>query len=206
MVYRRTARVEARLAETRERIVAAALSIVAREGYSAAGVPAIAAAAGLSTGAIYRYFPSKAALFDEVFRRASQREIDICAAAARHPGTARERLARVVETFARRALRGRRLAWALLAEPVDPIIEAERLRYRVPYRDIFAGIVADGVASGEIESQDATTTASAIVGAIAEALVGPLARDPAPEAEGELIAAIVRFCVRALGEPAKGKS
>ena len=35
----------------------------------------------------------------------------------------------------RRALRGRRLAWALLAEPVDPAVEAERLPFRRAYAD-----------------------------------------------------------------------
>ena len=47
-----------------------------------------------------------------------------------------ERIAAGVETFARRALRGRRLAWALLAEPVDPAVEAERLHLppRLPRR------------------------------------------------------------------------
>ncbi|MFS8586400.1 MAG: TetR family transcriptional regulator, partial [Acidimicrobiia bacterium] len=121
-------RVTARLAATRERIVRAALSLVARGGYGATAMPAIAAEAGVSTGLLYRYFPSKADLFDEVFRRASQREIDACAATAALPGSARERLARVVETFARRALKGRRLAWALLAEPVDPVVDADRAR------------------------------------------------------------------------------
>jgi hypothetical protein len=32
--------------------------------------------------------------------------------------------------FAERALRNRRLAWALLAEPVDPLVDAERLAFR----------------------------------------------------------------------------
>jgi hypothetical protein len=32
--------------------------------------------------------------------------------------------------WAERALRNRRLAWALLAEPVDPLVDAERLAFR----------------------------------------------------------------------------
>lgn len=59
MAYRRTEAVVARLHETRERIVDAALHLVARHGYGGTGIPAIAAEAGLSTGAIYRYFPSR---------------------------------------------------------------------------------------------------------------------------------------------------
>lgn len=199
MAYRRTEKVEARLAATRERIVKAALSLVARGGYAAAGMPAIATEAGVSTGLLYRYFPSKADLFDEVFRRASQREIDACAAAAALPGSARERLTRVVETFAQRALKGRRLAWALLAEPVDPVVEADRARFREPYRAIFADIIQAGIEAGEVAAQDAKTVAAAMVGAIAEALIGPLSEPPRPQDEAALIATVARFCVQSLG-------
>ncbi|WP_372019040.1 TetR/AcrR family transcriptional regulator [Tistrella mobilis] len=204
MAYRRTKMMEERLARTREEIVTAALALVASGGYAAASMPAIAARAEVSTGLLYRYFPSKADLFEEVFRRASQREIDACARRAAGPGTARERLAGVVETFARRALKGPRLAWALLAEPVDPAIEAERLRYRQPYRDIFAQLVREGIAAGEIAPQDADIVAAAIVGAIAEAMASPLTQPPEasatdPERDARLGAVIARFCVQALG-------
>jgi hypothetical protein len=101
-----------------------------------------------------------------------------------------------VETFARRALRSPRLAYALIAEPVDPGVEAERLVYRGAYRDIFAQVVADAVDAGDLPPQDPQVTAAAVVGALAEALVVPLhtgvaARHTVPE--------IVAFVQRALG-------
>ena len=37
----------------------------------------------------------------------------------------------VLAAFAERALRNPRLAWALIAEPVDPLVDAERLAYRM---------------------------------------------------------------------------
>jgi len=201
MAYRRTEKMQRRLAATRERIVAATARLIAQHGYAAAGMPAIAGEAGISTGLIYRHFPSKAELFDEVFRRVSQREIDACAAAAATAGTARERLARVVETFSRRALKGRRLAWALLAEPVGPLIEADRMRFREPYRAMMAGIIRDGTAAGEIEPQDADVVAAGLVGAISESLVGPLGEAHAPAREDPLVESVVKLCVRALGPP-----
>jgi AcrR family transcriptional regulator len=73
MPYRPTERTEARKAETRERIVAAALDQLAEGGYASATVQAVARRAGVATGSVYRHFPSKADLFTEVFRRASQR-------------------------------------------------------------------------------------------------------------------------------------
>src|SRR5437868_10453140 len=130
MPYRATERTEARRAQTRERIVQAAHDLVAEGGFANAPVAAVAQRAGVATGSVYRHFPSKADLFAEVFRRASQREVDAVRAAAVGAGDSVERLAVTIETFARRALRGRRLAWALLAAPVDPAVEVERRRLR----------------------------------------------------------------------------
>src|SRR5881227_1711411 len=139
MAYRPTARTEARRAEVRDRIVRAAFELIRRGGYREASVAAVAAGAGVATGTVYRHFPSKADLFAEVFRRASQREVDATREAAQEAGgPATRRLAAAVETFARRALRGRRLAWALLAEPVDPAVEEERLVFRRAYAEVFA--------------------------------------------------------------------
>ncbi|WP_435105240.1 TetR/AcrR family transcriptional regulator [Arhodomonas sp. AD133] len=193
------------MAQTRERIVDAAEALVAEGGYGATGMPAIAERAGISTGLIYRYFKSKSELFDEVFKRAAQREIDACARAAATSGPARERVRRIAETFAQRALKGRQLAYALLAEPVDSTIEAERLHFRVPYRDIFTGVIEDGIRDGELLTQDAALLATAMVGGIAETLVGPLSEAPAPEREHALIQGVGQFCVQALG-PAPGEA
>src|SRR5215210_4189234 len=151
MAYRRTERTEARLADARERIVAAALAQVADGGYASAGVQAVAARAGVATGTVYRHFPSKSELFREVFRRASARELDVVASTADDDGRpARERIAAAAEAFARRALASPNRAYALLAEPVDPGVEAERLAFRRGYRDVFARTIEGGVAAGEL--------------------------------------------------------
>ncbi|MBM3666489.1 MAG: TetR/AcrR family transcriptional regulator [Actinobacteria bacterium] len=205
MAYRSTKRTEARRAEVRGRITTAARELIAEGGYVNAQMAAVARRAGVAVGTVYRHFPSKPDLFAEVFREASQHEVDAMreAASERPDAPASERVAAGVETFARRALRGRRLAWALLAEPVDPAVEAERLEFRRSYRDILVSILQDGIASGELLAQDPVTTASALVGAIGEAMVGPLsptANGGDPEAA---IAPLVNFCQRAIGtEPA----
>ncbi len=211
MAYRSTERTEARRAAVHGRIVSAARELIAEGGYVAAQMSAVADRAGVAVGTVYRHFPSKSDLFAEVFREASQREVDAMRrAAAEHPGApASERIAAGVETFARRALRGRRLAWALLAEPVDPSVEAERLEFRRSYRDVLASVLQDGIDSGELPPQDAEATASALVGAIGESMVGPLAPTAisptarAPTANGgdpeQAIAGLVDFCQRAIG-------
>src|SRR5437762_2102525 len=106
MPYRPTERTEARKAETRERIVAAAIDQLAEGGYASASVQAVAARAGVATGSVYRHFPSKGELFAEVFRRASQRELDVMhEIAERDPDRpAAERLGAAAEAVARRPL------------------------------------------------------------------------------------------------------
>jgi len=177
------------------RIVRAAFDLVRRGGYREASVAAVAAGAGVATGTVYRHFPSKAELFAEVFRVASQHEVDAVAAAMVGPGLTTARVAAGVETFGRRALRGRRLAWALLAEPVDPAVEAERLVFRHAYADAFASALKEGVAEGELPPQDPEFTAAALVGAIGEVLTRASDFD-----EEALVASLVRFCLRSITE------
>src|SRR3954449_5302993 len=200
MPYRPTAKTEARRAETRERIVRAAIDQLAEGGYASAGVQAVAARAGVATGSVYRHFPSKSELFAEVFRRASARELAVMTDTAAHDERpARERIARGAETFARRALTEPTRAYALLAEPVDPAVEKERLAFRRAYCDLFARTIDQGIASGELPPQDTHTVAAALVGALGEALVGPLSPGR-HESHEALIATLVEFCMNAIPE------
>ncbi|MGI5230838.1 TetR/AcrR family transcriptional regulator [Actinoallomurus sp. CA-142502] len=175
MPYRRTPRVEARLSASRERILSAAVAIVAEHGYAGCSVAAVARRAGVATGSVYRHFPAKADLVAEVFRTTSRREVDAVARAVALESTAAEAIAAVVETFAGRALRGPRMAYALLAEPADPAVDGERLVFRRAFADAIGVLITRGIATGELPDQDVQVSAAALVGAIGDALIGPLA-------------------------------
>jgi AcrR family transcriptional regulator len=192
MAYRRTERTEARRAEARERIISAALAQVAEGGYASASVQAVAARAGVATGSVYRHFPSKAELFGEVFRRQANQELGVLEEIATHDSPAIERLAEATEVLARRALASPTLAYAQIAEPVEQEVEAERLVLRRGYRDALARILEDGIERGELEPHDTQTYGAAILGAISEALVGPLS-EPKPRNREALIASLVQF-------------
>ena len=206
MPYRPTPKTEARRAATRERIVAAALDQLAEGGYASASVQAVAQRAAIATGSVYRHFPSKSDLFAEAFRRASARELAVMADTAAHDELpARERIAHGAETFARRALAEPTRAYALLAEPVDPAVEAERLTFRRAYRDLFASTIEQGIANGELPPQDAQTVAAALVGALGEALVGPLTPGRHESSHEALIATLVQFCMNAIPQHARAE-
>jgi AcrR family transcriptional regulator len=174
--YRPTERTRARLAAARETIVEAAMAQLAEGGYASASVVAVARRAGVATGSVYRHFPSKSDLFAEVFRRASQAEVDELRHMTSRDEPVDQRLAAWVEAFVRRALAEPVRAYALIAEPVDPVVEAERLVFRRAYADLFAAALREAASRGELPVMDADLVAAAIVGALAEALVGPLAR------------------------------
>ncbi|MDX3931497.1 MAG: TetR/AcrR family transcriptional regulator [Stenotrophomonas sp.] len=200
MAYKRSPLMEERMAGARERILLAARELVAAGGYRNAPVTAVAAQAGVSTGLIYRHFPSKAELFVEVLSAAVEHEVEILEGIAAGPEPAPQRLRLAITAFVRRALAGPGLAHAFIVEPVDPEVEAERMRGRRRFGDVFRRLVEDGIASGAFPAQDADVTAACIVGAFTEALVGPTA--PSRQAhrdEHALADSISAFCLRAAG-------
>ena len=197
--YRRTTAVQERLDAARVGVLTAAEHQVREHGWGGCTVAAVAAAAGVATGTVYRHLPDKGALLVEVFRTASQREVDAVAAAASGPAPTPARAVRCVEVFAQRAFAAPRLAYALLAEPATPEVEAARLEYRRAYRAVFAALVAEGVERGELPDQDPEVSAAAVVGALAEVLVVPLHSGSLPPST---LTALTRTVLRTLGAPA----
>lgn len=215
MAYRKTDGVEARLADNRKRILAAARALVGEGGWPAAQVSHVAAAAGVATGTVYRYFPSKAELFVEVLSTVSQREVDVLDAIAGGPEPAPRRLHAAVAAFVERAMRNRRLAYALIAEPCDPEIDRARLAYRHAVSKAIMRIVRDGQASGALRANlDASIAATVIVGGFMEGLIGPLSPLNADfgnairnaEAVRTLAADIADLCCAAVTLPRAGVS
>jgi AcrR family transcriptional regulator len=187
------------VAPTRERLLVAARELIEEGGYGAASVVAIAERAGVAAGTLYRHFASKEELFVELFRAVCDREVEAMReAAAEVDGSHVDRLVTVLSTFARRALRRPRLAWALLAEPVDPLVDAERLAYRERYAALTAQSLREAIADNEIPEQNVELTAAALVGGCGEALVGPLsAASPSREEIVDSLGTLVRRAVGA---------
>lgn len=205
MAYRETEKMRRRKAQTRQRILDCTTQCVAEGGFRHARVTRIASMAGVATGSIYRHFESREELFTEVFRLATQREVDKVAEALGTEGNAVIRLERSLRQFAERALRGPVMAWSLIAEPVDTKVEGERLKYRKAYAELFEGAIRDGMGEGSIPAQDARQSSTCLVGAIAESLVGPLSPAQLDETSGndpengqQLVNSIIRFCMQGL--------
>jgi AcrR family transcriptional regulator len=194
MPYRPTEKTKAHKQETRTRILAAARDVVAAAGFGGAQMTAVAEAAYVSVGTLYAYFPSKADLFGAVFRRVAEREVAVLTDAAGRDGPPAERLERALRTLGGRAVQAGSLAFSLIAEPVDPIVEAERLKARESYAEVLADLLRDGMAAGVFRRHRPELAAACMVGALAEAIIVP--RPSAPDET--LIDEIVTFCLNGI--------
>lgn len=213
MAYRETAKTLTKKAQIKEKILLSTRHIILLSGFRGATVNAIAIDANVATGTLYRHFPSKSDLFSEVFRAATEIEVSKVAEAINRDAPATQRLIAAVNCFSRRALKAPQLAWALIAEPVDPMVDVDRLFYRQAYADIFEQLVEDGMQSGEFPLQNKSITAAALVGAMSESLVGPLSPPSRAQLNSKsssnkydlsttdkeaLINSIAKFCVQAV--------
>jgi AcrR family transcriptional regulator len=197
VAYRRTPAIQARIDAQRTTVVAAAASLLAEEGYAGCSMAAVAARAGIASGTVYKHFAGKVELVAEVFRTIVAHEVEVVREAAAS-GSALERTIAVIETFADRALKSPRRAYVLLVEPVDPVIDELRLEFRHAFRDLITDAITSGVAAGELPPQNASVVAAALVGALGEALIGPLAtgaEDP------DTVPTLLAFTHRAIGGP-----
>ncbi|TVP89978.1 MAG: TetR/AcrR family transcriptional regulator [Pseudomonadaceae bacterium] len=207
MAYRITPEREKRDRALREHILDCALDQVRAGGFNALTMSSLANAAGIATGSLYRHFNGKGELAAEVFVRATRVEVDKLRSQFTGPGNAAERLQRGLTLFAARAWHSRQLAYALIAEPVDAEVDNQRLRYREAYAELYSDLIRAGRDDGSFSVEHISLTAACLVGAAAEALVGPLSPQArAARASGlpsesleSVTRAIVRFSLRALG-------
>lgn len=201
MAYRETQQVKNRKAATRDKIRQATWQLVAKHGFRQVQMSHIASTAGIAVGTLYKYFPTKDALFAELFQIATEREVQAVEEALEQQGSAAEKLAKALRVFAQRALKNPTMAWALIAEPVDPAVDTERLIYRARYAQAFERVIQTGIDQNQLPPQAAMLSSNALVGAIAESLVGPLApttHHPVTDAD-TLVNNIIRFCLQGLG-------
>lgn len=198
MAYRRTDRVLQRLAARHDAIVIAARAIAAESGLGAVQIVPVAERAGIAAGTVYRYFPAKADLVAALVAAVSEREITALRRAAEAAPGPLSAIAAAILTFAARAVRNRRLTWSVIAEPVDADIDAVRLGFRKALVREFATRIRTAVDGGHLPEQNVELVAPALVGALVEGLIGPLAPSGAANPRAS-IQTLALLALRALG-------
>jgi AcrR family transcriptional regulator len=201
MAYRRTHGVVQRLAARQIAIIAAAQTLAAESGMATVQIAPVAARAGIAAGTVYRYFPAKTDLVRALVVAVAEREIGALQRAADAAPGPLSGLAAAVITFAARAIRNRRLTWAVMAEPVDAEVDAVQLGYRKLLAAEFSDRIRAAQAGGHLPDQDAALVSAALVGILLEALFGPLAPTSfdAPGKTRETVQVLTLFSLRALG-------
>lgn len=198
MPYRRTDNVVRRLAARHAAIIAAARQVASEGGMAAVQIAPVAQRAGVAAGTVYRYFPGKTDLVAALIAEISEREIAVLRrAAATAPGPL-SALAAAIMTFAARASRHRRLAFAVIAEPIDAELDAARLSFRQALAGEFASLITAAVADKLLPEQDVALAAAALLGLLVEGLAGPLAPDAAARLR-EVAQSLALLGLRALG-------
>jgi AcrR family transcriptional regulator len=198
MPYRRTENVARRLAARHAAIIAAARQAANDGGMAAVQIAPVAERAGIAAGTVYRYFPGKTDLVAALIAEISERETAFLRRAAERAPGPLSALAAAIMTFAARALRHRRLAFAMIGEPVDSELDAVRLSFRQALAAEFAGLIAAAAAGKHLPEQDAALAAAALLGLLVEGLIGPLAPAAAGR-EREIVQSLALVALRALG-------
>ncbi len=155
MAYRRTENVLRRLAARHDAIVDAARAAAGSGGMAAIQIAPIAERAGVAAGTVYRYFPGKIELVGALIESVSGREIEELRRAADVAPGPLSALAAAIATFAARALRSRKLTWAVIAEPVDADTDAVRQSYRKALVSEIEARIRAAIGGGHLPEQDA---------------------------------------------------
>lgn len=159
--------------ERREAIVAAASRLFGRASYGKVQIDDVAKAARIGKPALYRYFPSKEALFLEVSDRALgalQQSLDAIGAAELSPEA---KLARMVEVLVD-ALRRHFASLRLLSGEHPVLADQWRVLFRKRRRAInvtLADVLRKGAASGVFRAVDETIAPGMIIGMIRGAVM-----------------------------------
>ncbi|WP_436860284.1 TetR/AcrR family transcriptional regulator [Acinetobacter haemolyticus] len=177
MSYKRSSLMQERMEQNRKSILSSARKLISEGGFKDAQIQTIAEQAGVSSGLVYRYFDNKSQVLIEVLSEAINTELLVIDAITDSDLPAELKLHKAVATFVKRALNSPQLAYSLMFEPVDSLVEHERFRVKQLIKQSVIKILADGKASGEFDLEDLNTTALCVVGAMTYVVVEPL--DPA---------------------------
>ena len=148
-----------------ERLLDAAVGAFADKGYAATTTRDIASRAGLSPAGVYVHFDSKEALLHALSVRGHAAALDLVTRAVAPPGTASERVARVMAGFSAWHAEHHDVARVVQYEfpHLTPEHHAEVVELRRRIDRTVRSVIEEGVAAGELEVDDVRATALALL-------------------------------------------
>jgi AcrR family transcriptional regulator len=188
-----------RSAATQAAVLTAARRLWGERGYAAVSTPDIAAAAGVTRGAMYHQFPDKAKLFLAVLEAVEADVIErlaaaVAAARAKTPGA---------------ALRTAADAWLEIASEPEVrqlvLLDAPSVLGWAAFREVALRyglgmteqLLTAAIDAGELEAQPVRALATVMIGALDEAAMS-IANAEDPEAEKAAVRKVIRSVIDGL--------
>lgn len=163
---------------THQRLIRAALELFSTRGYHDTTTAQIAKKAGVAEGTIYRHFPSKQQLLNELYRAALRwalKAVDDSGA-----GPPRARLTAIAQALVEGAVRDPAVVKLGLLERHDAVLDEESRKTAREFRMGLERVIAQGKAEGVVRSGAADVWAGVWLTVVAYALERIVAKEWKP--------------------------
>ncbi|KPK41616.1 MAG: hypothetical protein AMJ78_04945 [Omnitrophica WOR_2 bacterium SM23_29] len=151
---------------TRQKIINAALTVAAKEGFARATTDQIARRAGVSEGIIYHYFKSKYDLCRDMIKESAEEFRQKLQAEITKYTSARKKLDRLIDFNFEYFARKDNIFQAIYGKSGDTTVMMGHI-FKVaiaPYLKIVEDIIKRGIKEGEFRDLDAKSAASSLLG------------------------------------------
>ena len=169
-------------AQGRERLLDAAVRLIAREGIDNVRIARIAAEAGVSAGLVHYHFASRDALLEEAIEHSYERAGDMRLATLDDGANAAQRLRAMIDQClpSDRPLREDWVLWVelWLRGARDPALRPVAARLYARLHAWFAEALAEGIAAGELRACDVDRTSDRLLALIDGYGIRVLTEDP----------------------------
>jgi AcrR family transcriptional regulator len=170
-------------AQGRERLLDAAVRLIAREGIDNVRIARIAAEAGVSAGLVHYHFDSRDALLEEAIEHSYERAGDMrLAALDEGRASAAQRLRAMIDQClpSDRPLREDWVLWVelWLRGARDPALRPVAARLYARLHAWFAEAIAEGIAAGELQACDVDRMSDRLLALIDGYGIRVLTEDP----------------------------
>ena len=145
-----TETIEAHRREVRAAVIAATTALVADHGLRGVTMSRIAAEAGIGRATLYKYFPDVETILGEWHQDQVADHLTQLQAIRSHAGTARDRLAKVLEAFAHMTRAASQHGGAA-PDLVASLHAGDRLsKPETELRELLTGLIDEGVEAGDL--------------------------------------------------------
>jgi len=144
-----TGTLETHRREVRTAVIAATTALVADHGLRGVTMSRIASEAGIGRATLYKYFPDVETILSEWHQDQVAGHLTQLQAIRSHPGTARDRLTKVLEAFAHMTRAAAQHSAA--ADLVASLHAGDRLsKPETELRELLTGLIEEGVEAGDL--------------------------------------------------------